>query len=1185
VVPARGAGERPPKPGPESARTRAVLAARHFERIVRRFGANRTGVDSEDHAIFGTSWATSVKYVSPLALYARAIARRFAVIGSAILVLAIVTTLDSSPSASAAGVVAVGPRTELPEGSVPLPPGARPTSTDLPSATTLTGLVTLEPADPAGLEEFVRDVSTPGSPMYRHYLRAGQFGSRFGASTATVDATTSWLHAQGITAISVAPDHLSIGFAASASLASAAFGMHLLRYRLPTGRIAFAPDRAPSVPRALAGSIIDVTGLSDVAQVRPHLALPRGVPGERAADPAPTGRTERPGVVSPHVSPTSGVEPCSAAKAAASASGGYTPDEVASAYGLDTLYGQGRLGAGETAAVVELETYNASDIAAYQSCMGTDVPVNNVVVATPDDSDNPYPGLETALDVETVIGLAPQSSVLVYQGDGDTSAGVLAVYSRIADDDRAQVVTTSWGECEAALGSSMQQAEKTIFEQMAAQGQSVFAAAGDSGSEDCFDAATQVPDTGLAVDDPGSQPDVTSVGGTTMTVDGNPPTESVWNSCENQSYASCADAARGDGAGGGGQSSAFESPSWQGFSGAREVPDVSANADPNDGTVIDYDGQWETVGGTSAAAPLWAALLGDVDQGCQDPVGEVDPAIYPLARDPGSTAFHDVTVGNNDYTDTNHGQHPASTGYDMASGWGTPDAASLVTGLQAPGGCPTVTGLSPSSSPGTGTSVTITGSGLGGATSVYFGGLEASIISDGTDSITVTAPVSCPTGTVNVTVVTDNGTSAIVPIDEFDYTSPGCSSTPEPYTSMTPTRICDTRMVQPGVAANQCNGDGASPGTLGPGQESTITVPELPSGATAAVLNVTVTGPSTSSYLTVWPAGTPRPLASNLNWQAGQNVANLVEVDLGSGSRVSFYNAAGSTDLVVDLEGYVAPASVGTGLYNPLVPTRICDTRAVQFGVDANQCNGAGAGAGTLGPGAELTVQVTGQGGVPSSGVSAVVMNVTVAGPTEGSYLTVWPAGEPRPTTSNLNWSPGTTIANRVIVPVGTDGQVNFYNAAGFADVVVDVGGWFTDNSNSSATGADYVALFPTRICDTRAEGAGVAANECNGNGTAAGTLGPGESIAIQVAGLAGVPSGAIALVANVTVADTTGNSYLTLWPDGVSQPKASDLNWAAGQNVPNLVVVKLGADGDLDIFNAQGNADLIVDVEGYYTG
>jgi hypothetical protein len=416
--------------------------------------------------------------------------------------------------------------------------------------------------------------------------------------------------------------------------------------------------------------------------------------------------------------------------------------------------------------------------------------------------------------------------------------------------------------------------------------------------------------------------------------------------------------------------------------------------------------------------------------------------------------------------------------------------------------------------------------------------------------------------------------------------SPAAATGALPYTAITPTRICDTRAAQTGVvAANQCNHSGTGTGTLGAAGTLTITVPGLPAGATAVVLNVTVTNTTAASYLTAWPTGTIQPLVSNLNWVAGEVVPNLVEVTLGSSNQVSFYNYAGSTDVVVDLEGYVASAAAGTGLYSPLPPARICDTRAEQIGVvAANQCNHNGTATGTLGNTA-TSVQVTGEGGVPATGVSAVVLNVTVTNTTAASYLTIWPTGATQPLVSNLNWVAGETVPNRVIVPVGTGGQVSVYNYGGSTDVVIDVGGWFTDSSNASAIGDTYVALSPSRICDTRAAQTGVvAANECNHNGTGTGTLGTAGASSVQVTGEGGVPAtGVGAVVANVTATNTTAASYLTVWPDGTTRPNASDLNWVAGETVPNLVVAELGSDGAVDIYNYSGSTDVIVDVEGYY--
>jgi hypothetical protein len=157
---------------------------------------------------------------------------------------------------------------------------------------------------------------------------------------------------------------------------------------------------------------------------------------------------------------------------------------------------------------------------------------------------------------------------------------------------------------------------------------------------------------------------------------------------------------------------------------------------------------------------------------------------------------------------------------------------------------------------------------------------------------------------------------------------------------------------------------------------------------------------------------------------------------VGAGGKVDVFNAAGSTDVVFDVAGWYSDgslSSVATGLYGPLAPIRILDTR-----------NGVGGYSHEVGPGQSIAVQATGVGGVPTTGVSAVVLNVTVTNPNAGSYLTVYPSGASLPTASNLNFGPGQTVPNLVVVKVGSGGQVNVYNAAGSTDVIFDVAGWYS---------------------------------------------------------------------------------------------------------------------------------------------
>jgi hypothetical protein len=336
------------------------------------------------------------------------------------------------------------------------------------------------------------------------------------------------------------------------------------------------------------------------------------------------------------------------------------------------------------------------------------------------------------------------------------------------------------------------------------------------------------------------------------------------------------------------------------------------------------------------------------------------------------------------------------------------------------------------------------------------------------------------------------------------------------------------------------------------------------SGVSAVVLNVTVTNTTASGYLVVYARGVARPLASNLNWTAGQTVPNLVEVPVPPDGKVTVFNSQGSTDVIFDVAGYVSTADLSSGsagLFNPLVPARLLDTRT-----------GTG-GATTLGAGGTISLQVTGRGNVPANGVSAVVLNVTATNPSASSYVTVWPDGDTRPLASNLNFVAGQTVSNRVIVKVGMNAKVDLYNANGTVDLVVDVGGWFTD-ATAGGTGSGFNPLTTARLLDTR--GGGVS------------PLGPGGVLVVQVAGQKGVPAMTAAIpptavVLNVTVTNPTSASYLTVWPDGAPQPLASDLNFGKGQTRANLVVVKLGADGSIDLFNLAGSADVVIDVVGWY--
>ena len=380
------------------------------------------------------------------------------------------------------------------------------------------------------------------------------------------------------------------------------------------------------------------------------------------------------------------------------------------------------------------------------------------------------------------------------------------------------------------------------------------------------------------------------------------------------------------------------------------------------------------------------------------------------------------------------------------------------------------------------------------------------------------------------------------------------SGIPGEYIAVNPVRMADTR-----------TGDGIPKARVGP--RATVTflaagTRGIPVNARSVVLNVTGIGPSADTYVTVWPSGDAQPNTSNLNLRAGDVAANLVIAKVGADGKVAIYNDNGDTDVAVDAMGYFLDPAVAGGAgskQHGLAPARIVDTRI-----------GQGAPAGQVTAGGTLEFAATGVAGVPAT-ATAVILNVTGIAPQgTGGYLTVFPTGAPLPNASNLNLVAEQVRPNLVIAKVGAGGKVSVYNAAGPLHLAIDVQGYF---SPAAEPGAGQVGIVPQRSLDTRT-GVGIGA---------VAKVGAGQSISVRVAGTGLVPTDASSVVLNVTAVGPSAPGYLTVWPTGGVRPVASNVNFAAGEVVPNHVVAKVGAGGYISIFNESGSVDVLVDVMGYF--
>jgi kumamolisin len=499
-------------------------------------------------------------------------------------------------------------------------------------------VLSLPMKDEAGARAFGAAVSDPKSPMYGHYLTPAEFGARFGGDPATYEYLRNWASANGLTpgARTEAKIALSVSGTARqfASLFHTSFASFMTAHN-GEGRVTLSP---PRLPDALNGRVKGVVGLSSGAQY------------------APLARLAKPG---PRANVGTGVDGT-----------GYAPSDFRTAYDVPAQTSSAKT---EVVGIFEQAGFRQSEITTFENAYGLpNTPISAVSVDGTTPKYNFEVDLEVVLDIDTVIGQNPDvSSIIVYAASVNTdfSTALIDAFNTIGDADVAKVINISYGLDENQQGASAVEAEGAALVQLEDQGQSVFVSSGDDG-------AAGREGTGLNAPDPGSQPLVTGVGGTTMntvTAGGAYASEVAWSDT------------------GGGVSDVWSIPSYQlvhgksialkngGSATFRNVPDVAADADPNTGASVycTIYGGWVQVGGTSLAAPLWTAWVSIINADRvakgEPRVGFLNPLLYPYGSYEGLIGFHDITSGSNGSPG-----YTAGTGYDNVTGFGSLDVAKLI---------------------------------------------------------------------------------------------------------------------------------------------------------------------------------------------------------------------------------------------------------------------------------------------------------------------------------------------------------------------------------------------------------------------------------------------------------------------------------------------------------------------------
>jgi uncharacterized repeat protein (TIGR03803 family) len=581
------------------------------------------------------------------------------------------------------------------------------------------------------LTEFLRELSDPTSPNYRHYLTPAQFTEQFGPTEADYAAVVAFAKAKGLKITNTHSNRMILDVQGSTSTVETAFNVKMMSYQHPTeARKFYAPDAPPTVEANL--PILDINGLSNYSLPQPHYKLLKKNLQPAAKAKAKAGMVTGQGYGTT-ASPSVGSGP----------SGAYMGSDFRNAYAPNVS----QTGTGQTVGLLQFDGYTTSDITYYEALAGLpNVPLTNVLLDGFTGAPSGNGGeVEVSLDIEMAMSMAPNlSGIIVYEAG--PSGNWHDILNQMAMDDLASQLSCSWY---IPSGASDPIADQ-IFQEMSAQGQSFFSASGDY---DAFTGLIPFPD---------DSPYITLVGGTMLTMNGTGASyssEAAWN--------------RNNGIGtGGGVSTQYAIPTWQqsvsmasnqGSTTMRNVPDVALTAED---VYVRVDGGDDEVGGTSCASPLWAGFMALVNQQAKVntglSAGFINPAVYALGLGSNYTsAFHDTTTGNNFWT-SSPSKFSAATGYDLATGWGSPNGSAMITAL-AGASQPTISTASPLAAGVVGSTYTQTFAASGGLSpytwSVINGSAPAGL-NLSTAGVLSGSPTSSGTATFTVQVTDQNNNSS-----------------------------------------------------------------------------------------------------------------------------------------------------------------------------------------------------------------------------------------------------------------------------------------------------------------------------------------------------------------------------------------------------------------------------------------